>query len=401
MTVSGELPNEITMLLLRPTWVEVDLDAIEHNVKTVKKWLGDVKLIGVLKGDACGFGTEECGAAMEAAGANMLAVANPFEVKVLRRRGIKCPILLFASYLPESAPEIVTLGAIPTIVDFESAQALADAAKKLLSEPLDIFIKLDTGLGRLGVPFEQGVSLVKFVSENPYLRLIGLYSHAGDSPDERAKVQYQRFQSVLSELYALGVDVPIRVIASTPHVLRHPHMWMNAVDPGRLLFGIKQPPDAPVPEGHIRSALRGLRTKIIQVKNVTAGDPPQYSHGRTNKTPRYGVLPFGWADVFLPSVYENSGALVRGVKVRFLKSFSAEHSVIDLTEVPDARVGDTVTIIGEDGESFIDEAQLAREAEILVSELTRRFHRHLCYIYFRQDKPVKVKTVMGNTMAGE
>lgn len=397
----NKLPNEINKILLRPTWVEVDLDAIEHNVKTVKKWLGGAKLIGVLKGDACGFGTEECGLAMDAAGVDMLAVANPFEVKVLRQSGVKCPILLFASYLPESAPDIVALGAIPTIVDMESAQVFADAAKKLMNKPLDIFIKVDAGRGRLGIPFEQGVNLVKFVSKNPYLRLSGINCHAGSSSDEIAEEQYQRFQSVLSELRAQGIEIPIRVIASTSHVLKHPHMWLNAVDPGRLLFGIKQPPDAPVPQGNLRSVLRGLRTRIIQVKSVTAGDPPHYGYGRADATPRYGVLPFGWADIFLPSVYEKSGALVRGVKVRFLQRFSTEHSVIDLTDVPDARVGDTVTLIGEDGGSFIDETQLAKEAGILVSELTRRFHRDLSYVYFRQGKPVKVKTVTEETIVGD
>ncbi len=398
MTVSAKSADDIIDLLLRPTWVEVDLDALDHNIKTVKKWLNDVKLIGVLKGDACGFGMEECGVAMEAAGIDMLAVANPYDVKVLRRRGIKCPILLFASYFPEAAPEIVTLGAIPTIVDHESAQALADASKKLLTKPLDIFIKIDTGLGRLGVPFEQGVSLVQFVLKSPYLRLMGLYSHAGGSSDQRAQEQYRRFQGILSELNALGINVPIKVIASTPHVLKHPHMWMNAVDPGRLLFGIKHPPDAPIPEGHIRSALRGLRTRIIQIKSVTAGDPPQYKRNGTEMTPKYGILPFGWVDMLLPSVFENSGALLRGVRVRFLKPLSAEHSVIDLTDVPDARVGDKVTLIGEDGESCISEAQLAVEAGIPASEITRRFHRHLPYVYFREGNPVKVKTVTGDIM---
>jgi alanine racemase len=165
------------------------------------------------------------------------------------------------------------------------------------------------------------------------------------------------------------------------------------VDPGRLLFGIKQPTDAPCPPGSIRSALRGFRTRLIQVKAVTAGDPSDYRG--MSSVAKYGVVPFGWADGFLPDAYQKSGALVRGVRVPFLKGLSTEHSVIDLTAVPDARAGDTVTLLGSDGEASIDVEQFAKDAGILVSEVTRRFHRHLPYVYFANGVPTHVKTLAG------
>ena len=391
-----KLPPEITRRLLRPTWIEVDLDAIEHNVKSLKKHLGNIKLIGVLKGDACGFGLEECGVAMASAGADMLAVANPFEVTVLRNYGINIPILLFASYPPELASEIVKIDVYPTLVDFDAARAFADAAKASLSKPLNVFIKVDTGLGRLGIPFQEAIHLVKFVSEIPQLKIAGIYSHAGGSSDQRAEVQFERFKHLLSETDRLGITVPIRMIASTPFVLQHPHMWLNGVDPGRLLFGIKHPPDVSVRHLPIRSALRGFRTRIIQVKPVTAEDPLEYGYERSGKKRQYGILPFGWVDTFLPTIYSKSGALVRGIKVPFLnKTFSAEHSVLDLTEVPDARPGDTVTLIGKDENASIELAHIAEKGDVLISEITRRFHRHLSCIYYKANKPVKVKTLTG------
>ena len=391
MQPSHELPERVRKLLLRPTWVEVDLDAVAHNVRTVKEWLEGRTLIAVLKGDACGFGTVECAIEMEAAGADMLAVGNPFEVEWLRSRGVKCPILLFGSFVPEAAPEIVRLGAVPTVLDHESLNALAQAAR-VLPKPLEVFIKVDTGLGRLGTPHGEALGLIQAVVKSPSLKLAGVYSHAGSSSDARAEEQLGRMKSLMAQADALGLDIPLRVIASTPHVLRMPQMWFNAVDPGRLLFGIKQPADAPSPPGSIRSALRALRTRLIQVKTASSGDPADYKAGGVAK---YGVLPFGWADGFLPDAYKKSGALVRGVRVPFLKGLSTEHSVIDLTSVPHARTGDTVTLLGSDGDAAIDVARFAKDAGLLVSEVARRFHRHLPFVYFKNGAPALVKTLTG------
>jgi alanine racemase len=402
MMQSEMLPEGISRILVRPTWVEVNLDAIDFNVKSIKKFFHKMKLIGVLKGDACGFGVVECGLAMEAAGADMLAVGNPFDVKVLRDSGVKCPILLFGSYLPESASEIVSLGATPTIFDRTCAEAFARAAREVLNGPLDVFVKVDSGLGRLGAPFEEGAFLAKIVAENPYLRLVGLYSHGSTRiPDAAYDEQAQKVEKVLSELQAQGIEIPIRLITSTSGILRkhYNYKWANAIQPGRLLFGIKDPPTAPEPEMEIRPALQGFRSRIIQIKKVSQGDPAQYGHYRSGNF-RYGVLPLGWTDMFLPSEYIKSGALVRGVKIRFHR-FTAEHSMIDLTDVPDAKVGDVVTIIGRDGDSFIDMAQFSQQVGLVVSDITRRFHRHLSFIYFRKGKPIKVKILTGDHIIQE
>lgn len=394
-----DVASRVNDALLRPTWLEVDLDAITHNVRTVRGWLGARRLIGTLKGDACGFGIEECGVAMEAAGVDMVAVGNPFDVVVLRRAGVKCPIMLFGSFSPFQAPQLVTLGAVLSVVDKESAAALAKAAAQRLDQSLDVFMKVDTGLGRLGVPFEQAADLALFIARTGHLRLLGVYSHAGSSTDQRAEEQLRRLEKVLADVDALGIEVPYKVIASTPHVLKHPHMWLNAVDPGRVLFGIKQPADAPTPEGTLKPVLRALRTRLIQVKEVTPGDPPWYLGGNggppfwAGKASRYGVVPFGWGDVLLPAAYEKAGAIVKGVKVRFMKKFSTEHAVLDLSNVPDVTAGEVVTLIGQDGDACIDAVQIAKDAGVLVNDLSLRFHRYLPFVYFRGGRPVKVRTL--------
>ena len=386
-----DLPEGVLRRLLRPTWVEVDLEAIEHNVRTVKRWIGNVRLIGVLKGDACGFGAPECALAMESAGIDMLAVGNAFEVPLLRKRGIRCPILLYASFLPRSIDQIVAVDAIPTVVDRGFMNALAQTSRAL-SKPLDVFVKVDTGLGRLGVPYEDAPDLIRAIAGTGSLRVAGIYSHCGAADAQRASEQLERMQHVVARARQLGIDAPFNVLAATPHLMQRPDMWLTAVDPGRLLFGIQTSPATARVDGELRPAFRALRSKLIQVKSTSSTDPPEYGWGRVNGVRRYGVLPFGWTDVLLQDAYEHSGALVRGVPVRFLTTLSAEHSVVDLTAVPDAKAGDVVTILGDDGTRSIDIETLAAGAAMQVSDVTRRLHRHLPFIYFRGGVPVRLKT---------
>lgn len=382
-TGSLAFPFRFTKYLLRPTWVEIDLDAIDYNVRNLKRKLGHRKLIGVLKGDACGFGVTECGQAMEAAGIDMLAVGNPNDAKKLREGGVKRPILLFLSYLSESLPEIISLNVIPTVVNIETILYLIDMAKNYRYTNVKIFIKVDTGLGRIGVSLKMVKSLVKVISNTSYLKLAGLYSHLGNSSDDRADELYNRFKDLLFDLSEAGFNVPIAAIASSSWFVKHQYMWLNAVDPGRLVFGIVPDDRLDIPLGFIRPALRALRTRIIQIKDVTEYDPISY---RNQNVKKYGIIPFGWVDISLPRIFEQGGALLKGIEVSFLKPLSAEHGVLDLTNVPDAMVGDVVTIIGKDGSSVKD----FHGENIILSDLTRRFHRHMARVYYRNGKPIMI-----------
>jgi alanine racemase len=196
---------------------------------------------------------------------------------------------------------------------------------------------------------------------------------------------------VLARTGELGINVPFNVLAATPQLRQRPDMWLTAVDPGRLLFGI-QPDGDGVVHGKVFSALRALRSRLIQVKSSAETDLPEYGRVPTTGNRRYGVLPFGWTDVLLREPYERSGVLVRGQHVPFATALSAEHSVIDLTTVPDAQAGDIVTILGHDGEQSIDLDEVAKSAQLQASDMTRSLHRHLPYVYFRNGQPFRLKT---------
>ena len=341
---------------LRPTTLEIDLDAAADNVRAVRSLVGPARSIfGVVKADGYGFGAAEMGAVFARSGADWLAVADLAEGVRLRARGLALPILVYPSSLPEAAPEAIRHGLVPTLVDLDAARAYAQAA----TAPCPIFVKVDVGLERLGVPAEQAVKTILAMLELPHLTLAGLCAHphaeVGGDP-AYADWQSGRFTAVIDELEARGVRVPVRLLAASPFVLRFPHTYLNAVDPGRMLYGITFPGETPpVP---LRPALRALATRVIAVKEISPRERfAEQAPFPVTAPMRLGVVPMGSADGLR---WLHAGrVLVRGRAVPLIGSPSLEHTRLDLTAVPDAAVGDEVIIIGRQGDAEITPADVA------------------------------------------
>jgi alanine racemase len=342
--------------LPRPTTLQIDLDAAAANIRAVRRMVGtERKIFAVVKADGYGHGAAELGAVFAAHGADALAVADLGEGIRLRQRGITAPILVYPSSLPEAAPDAFAHALIPTLVDLDGARAYAEAA----AGPCDMFVKIDVGLERLGVPAEQAVKTITAMLELPRLRLAGLcaHPHAPDDGDPAyAEWQLGRFTAVVDELEARGVRVPIRLLAASPFVLRFPQTYLNAVDPGRMLYGITFPGETPpVP---LRSTLRALTTRVIALKELLPRERfAEQAPFPVTAPMRLGVIPMGTADGL---AWLHAGrVLVRGHTAPIVGGPNLEHTRIDLTGVPDARVGDEVVIIGRQGEAEITMAEVA------------------------------------------
>jgi alanine racemase len=341
---------------MRPTTLEIDLDAAAHNVRAVRQIVGPQrKIFAVVKADAYGYGAAELGAAFVAHGADALAVADLGEGIRLRQRGITAPILVYPNSLPEAAPEAIAHGLIPTLIDLDGARAHAEAA----TAPLDVFVKVDVGLERLGVPAEHAVKTIVAMLEMPHLRLAGIcaHPHAHGTDPAYADWQLGRFTSVVDELESRGIRVPVRLFAASPFVLRAPQTYLNAVDPGRILYGIIFPGEtSPVP---LRPTLRALASRVIALKELT----PRERFAELAPFPvtgpmRLGVIPVGLADGM---AWLHAGrVLVRGQAAPIVTGPNLEHTRIDLTGVPDARVGDEAVIIGRQGDAEITVAEVAK-----------------------------------------
>jgi alanine racemase len=341
---------------LRPTTLQIDLDAAAANVRVVRQLVGPArKIFAVVKADGYGHGAAELGAVFVAHGADALAVADLGEGVRLRQRGITAPVLVYPNSLPEAAPEALAHRLTPTLVDLDAAGAYAQAA----TEPCDIFVKIDVGLERLGVPAEQAVKTITAMLELPHLRLAGLCAHPHAHGTDPAYIEWQlgRFTAVVDELQTRGIAVPIRLFAASPFVLRFPQTYLNAVDPGRMLYGITFPGETPPMP--LRPVFEALVTRVIALKELT----PRERFAEQAPFPvtvpmKLGVIPMGLADGL---AWLHAGrVLVRGRAVPILTGPNLEHTRIDLTSVPDARVGDEVVIIGRQGDEEITIAEVAK-----------------------------------------
>jgi alanine racemase len=342
---------------LRPTTLVVDLAAAAANVRAVRHMVGPGRrFFAVFKADGYGHGAAELGAVFLAHGADALAVADLGEGIRLRQRGMTAPVLVYPNSLPEAAPEALAHALTPTLVDLDGARGYAEAA----TGPCDVFVKIDVGLERLGVPAEQAVKVVAAMLELRHLRLAGLCAHPhapGGADPAYAEWQLGRFTAVVDELEARGVRVPIRLLAASPFVLGFPQTYLNAVDPGRMLYGITFSGEtSPV---SLRPTLRALTSRVIALKELTPRERfAELAPFPVTAPMRLGVIPMGSADGL---AWLHAGrVLVRGRAVPVVGSPSLEHTRIDLTSVPDARVADEVVIIGRQGDAEITVAEVAQ-----------------------------------------
>jgi alanine racemase len=357
MTDLATAPVRARDARLEPSAFEVDLGAIRDNVRELRHIVGpDCKLFAALKCNAYGFGLGPVTRALEDAGADAVAVARVGDAIALREGGASLPILLYGGAV--TTPELVAAaeryGLTPTALDAGAADTLSRHA----TGELPVFLKVDVGQRRLGVEPAGLVELAIKVAELPKLRLDGIYTHMtvpGDPvPEGHVEKQFDLFRSCLQDVAAAGIDVRVRMAASSSVLRLYDGMTLNAVDPGRMYFGVL--PVSPA-TANLRSAVRSLRTRLIQVKELDRDERRPPPVAKVEDGTRIGIIPLGTADGL--GVVSAGEVLVRGRRVPMIETIPLEHCRLDLTNVPDAAVGDEVVVIGRQGDEEITLEEVA------------------------------------------
>lgn len=368
--------------LLRPTWLEIDLDAVAHNCRELRRLVGaSTNIFAALKRNGYGCGAVPVARVLEREGVRGFAVANAYDAVRLREAGIEAPILLYAGCGPDVCREVVRHRLIPSISSLKEARAYAGAARK----GFEVFVKVDVGLARAGVDVDLAAPLVRAIIGMPELHLGGVYTHLHLPPDleddSYPNWQFARFNRLIDALARDGISIPVRMVASTPVVLQFPGMYLNAVDPGRLLYGIMHSV-GPIQHAELRHALRALKTRLILRKEVCARTQyAAYSPVLSRPDGILGLIPIGWGDGYPRNVPRGAKALVRGRRVPILDGVSLEHMRLDLTDVPEAVVGDEVVLIGHQEGCAITPEEIAKEWGLGLTELYCGMRDHLPRIY--------------------
>lgn len=372
---------------MRPAALHIDLDAIRYNVRFIQQLIGPgVRQAAIVKANAYGHGAVPVSQACLQAGAQMLCVAIADEAVELREAGITAPVLVLGPPTRDEAELYARYNIMATLSAVEHAQMVTEAAVRL-GRGVKVHIKIDSGMGRHGARADVVEDLAAYVAASPHLTVDGIFSHFGSAcgPDlSCAEEQLERFRQLLPKVLAhVGADRPAVHIANSGAIVRMPDTRFDYVRPGAILYGLNPGfDDSLMPP--LRPAM-SLHTILATVKRLEKGAPVGYN--RAWHAPRdtiLGILPLGYADGYSRQLSNNADVLVGGRRCPLVGMVSMDAITVDVTDVPGARVGDEVVLIGAQGDERITVEEISRRAGTIVEETVSRMSSRLPRIYHGQ-----------------
>lgn len=356
---------------MRPSWVEVDLDAIRHNVARIADAVSPATVCAVVKADAYGHGDVPVAEAALAGGAGQVAVALVEEAVRLREARIKAPILLLSEPDPAVASEVVRWRVIPTVYRGSFARALADAAG---SDPLPVQVKIDTGMHRVGADPDAALDLIEEIRRDDRLTFAGLWTHLAVSEEDPdfTREQLSRFDRFVEKARAAGSETLVLHAANTAGALEFPEARYDMVRAGLGIYGLRPAPHVGG-ELDLRPAMRVV-SAVTFLRSLDAGARPSY--GRRRPMPaagRVATVPIGYADgVYRRLSHLDGEVLIRGRRYPFAGTVTMDQVVVDVGEDP-VEVGDEVVLLGRQGSDEITAEEWAGHLDTINYEIVCNF----------------------------
>jgi alanine racemase len=382
----------------RPAWLEIDLDAIVANVAALRTHVGpEVKLYFVVKAMGYGHGAVEAGRAGLEAGVDGLCVVSVDEARQLRDAGLRCPILLTGGSLPYEARDIVALGVKVVVYEERMARELSVEAARSGRE-VDLHLKVDTGMGRFGVPWSSAAEVALTLKQLPATRLEGIMTHfaVSDALDKSfARLQTHRLRQVLQECESKDVRFSLIHTANTGAILDLPETHFNMVRPGISIYGV-------YPSPHVNRQVTlmpamALKARIVSLKRLPRGH--SVSYGRRYfcmKSEWVGVLPVGYHDGY-PRHMGNRGRVLLpdGSSTPVVGGVAMDATMIRIEDPSAAPLGEEVILMGRAHGQVIDVHELAEAAGTVSYDVLSGFSPRLPRVYLRGGKPWRVLTMLG------
>lgn len=377
-------------------WTEIDLDAIVGNIKAIRKLVGEkVKIMGVVKANAYGHDALEVAPLLLQNGASFLAVARLDEGVELRKANIKAPILILGLTLKEEMPSLLLYDLTPTVCDMERVVFLSQLAIKE-NKVAKVHIKVDTGLGRIGVLLENALDFVQRVQGMKNIQIEGIFTHfavADEKNKSYTEEQFAKFTAVLNALEKKRIKIPLRHTANSPAILDLPHVFLDMVRPGLSIYGL-------YPSSEIKRVIKlkpalKLKTRIVYLKRLPAGESIGY--GRTYTTTfetLVATLPVGYADGYPRLLSNNSEVSIRGSKSPVIGRIAMDQTMVDVTHIPGVEIGEEVTLWGNQA---IEETA-GRVGTIVDEVLCMADKKRVPKLFIKDGKPYKIKSMLGERL---
>ena len=360
------------------TFAEIDLNALFHNLEIVKKKTKNNAILAVVKADAYGHGLTEVSKHLLKCGASMLGVAFVEEAVKLRESRIRAPILVF--FDPHSRDHFFKYNLTPVIFDSRSAKDFSDKAYKY-NRKIAVHIKVDTGMGRVGLSIENAFSEILRIAEMKNLRLEGIMSHLSDADlkdKDFTAFQHKSFIGLIKSLEKKKLHFKFSHIANSAAILQFPKLHLDMVRPGIMLYGY-----GPASKKQLKPVL-SLKSKIIFIKKVPTGTP--ISYGRTFITKRkstIATIPIGYADGYNRKLSNSGEVLISGKRAPVAGRVCMDTIMVDVTEIPRAKENSEVVLIGEQGKEKITAQDISDRIGTIPYEVLTSIGQRVKRIYRR------------------
>ena len=375
---------------LRQVWAEIDMSAFDHNVKEIKSHMECPDMIGVIKANGYGHGATECAKVLAANGVNDFAVATLEEAVSLREDGIEGDIVILGLTPAECVDTVIEYDLTPGVMHYDYVKALSDEVVAQGAEPAKVLFGLDTGMGRVGFRVfteeerDHAVEEYKRFAGLPGIEIVGVITHfstADEEQTEYTKLQIENYNAFMSKLNAAGYD-PKKICANSAAIMMYPEIHFDACRPGIILYGL-------APSGYLKGKVLDLqpvmtvKAEIVNLKTVPAGT--SVSYGRrftsTEEETKIATIGLGYADGYSRLNSGKISVLCGGVKCPVVGNICMDQCMVDVSAVPDVKLGDEIVIMGRQGDAEISADDLAAINGTINYEITCCFDLRIPKVY--------------------
>lgn len=360
------------MTAKRPTRAEIDLSALRHNFQEIRQAVGPAcEVLAVVKADAYGHGVACVAPALARVGASWFGVALVEEGVELRTLGIEKPILVLGSAFPGQEGDILEHHLTPVVYDLHCARRL-DAFARDTGRKIDYHLKVDTGMGRLGIQVAMLDEALTVLKQLKNLNMTGIMSHlaVADEPERPLTAQqYKEFEGVVAALERHGFSPHYRHIANSAGIYNRELTGCNLVRPGISLYGGLT--GGPYAKQFTQEPVMHLISQVAQLKDIPPGGGVSYGHRFIAKRQsRIAAVPVGYADGYNRLLSNRGDVLVHGQRAPVAGTVCMDWTLVDVTDLPDVQIGDKVTLLGRDGSAFISTEEWAEKVGSITYEIT-------------------------------
>ncbi|MEG1724293.1 MAG: alanine racemase [Anaerovoracaceae bacterium] len=374
---------------IRPVWAEINLTNLDYNIKSIKEKVGPNKeLIGVIKADAYGHGSVKCAEVLRENGVKTFAIATLQEAITLREAGVKEPIIMLGLTPDMYADTIIEYDITPVVCDSANAKALSDAAAKV-GKTVSGLIAVDTGMGRIGYIADNtdfAISDVKEIAALSNFKIKGMFSHmsTADALDKTYSHQQEaKYNNFYNALTAAGIEIPFRTLANSASIMELPSIHFDAVRPGIILYGCYPSDEVDKNQLSIKPVM-SIKANIVHLKDVPADFSVGYGRKYISKKPsKVATIALGYADGYPRPYSAHAKVIVNGVFAPIAGNICMDQCMIDVTDVPNVKVGDEVIVMGTDGKNTILADDIANATGTINYEITCALGQRLPKVYVK------------------